>query len=190
MNFTGRKSIPAGLAAPALAALLLCGCTGLGASAPQRAAAVQPVPATQTAASSTASPGYCPSLHLREGTETLRRHAGGETDNASAVIWQASITDTARECRYGDGRLTIRVGVAGRVIAGPRGGPGAVTVPLRIVVLKHPEEVLASELRQVSVTVSASLSAGFSDVAEITVPSPGRSRNYLVYAGFDEAARE
>jgi len=65
-----------------------------------------------------------------------------------------------------------------------------VTLPLRIVVMKHPEEVLASELRQISVAIPASLSVGFSHVAEITVPSPGRSRNYLVYAGFDEAGSE
>ena len=190
MNVTARGLFPAGGLAPALAALVLCGCTGLGGSAPQRAQAVQPVAAAQTAAPAAAASLYCPSLRLREGAETLRRHAGGGADDASAIVWQASITDTARECRYGGGRLTIRVGVAGRVIAGPRGGPGAVTVPLRIVVLKFPEEVLASERRQVSVTIPASLSAGFSHVAEITVPSPGEDRDYLVYAGFDEAGRE
>ena len=195
MTVTAQGSIPAGPIAPALAALLLCGCTGFGGSAPQRPAAAQPVAAAQTAAATqtptAASPSvYCPRLRLREGTETLRRQAGGEADDASAVVWQASITDTARECRYADGRLTIRVGVAGRVIAGPRGGPGAVTVPLRIVVVKDPEEVLASELRQVSVTIPASLSVGFSHVADVTVPSPGEDRDYIVYAGFDSAGSE
>jgi hypothetical protein len=132
-------------------------------------------------------PDYCPDLRVREGTEMLRRYERGKEDDSSAIIWQASIGETARECLYDlEGNVTIRIGVSGRVLAGPKGGPGVVDVPLRIAIVKYEEAVLYSELNKLTVTIPASNSTVFRNVYEATVPSPGRDRDYLIYVGFDE----
>lgn len=176
-------------AAGSLAVLLLSGCMGIGASVPSAGPATEPVTSVAAVTPVAATTDYCPVLNVRDGTETLRRHAGNDA-SPSALVWQATIADAARECRVSpDGRMTIRVGIAGRVLAGPKGGPGAVAVPVRVVVIKHPEQVLASELKRLSVTIPPDLSVGFREVFEVTVPSPGEDRDYLVYVGFDEAGR-
>jgi hypothetical protein len=132
-------------------------------------------------------PDYCPDLRVREGTEVIRRYERGKEDDAGSIIWQASIGDTARECLYDtQGNVTIRIGVSGRVLAGPKGGPGVVNLPLRIAVIKHQQAVLYSEVKPLAITIPASNSTVFRNVYEATVPSPGRDRNYLIYVGFDE----
>ena len=135
-------------------------------------------------------PNYCPDLRVREGTEMLRRFERGKQDEAGSLIWQASIGDTARECLYDlEGNLTLRIGVSGRVLAGPKGGPGAVSLPLRIAVVKYQEAVLYSDLKQLAITIPATNSTVFRNVYEVTVPSPGNDRDYLIYVGFDEAGK-
>jgi hypothetical protein len=116
-----------------------------------------------------------------------RSYERGHEDEPAFVVWQGSVGDTARECLYdAAGNLTLRIGVSGRVIAGPRGGPQTVRLPLRIAVVKHKEAVLASELYPLSVAIPPGNSTVFTEVREITVPSPGSSRDYIVYVGFDE----
>ena len=135
-------------------------------------------------------PDYCPDLRVREGTEMLRRFERGQEAEAGAIVWQASIGDTARECLYDlEGNLTLRIGVSGRVLAGPKAGPGAVNIPLRVAVIKYQEAVLYSELKQLAITIPATKSTVFRNVYEVTVPSPGRDRDYLIYVGFDEAGK-
>ena len=132
-------------------------------------------------------PDYCPDLRVREGTEMLRRFERGKEDDSDSIIWQASIGETARECLYDQqGNLILRIGVSGRVLTGPKGGPGAVNLPLRIAVVKYQEAVLYSDLKQLAITIPATNSTVFRNVYEITVPSPGRDRDYLIYVGFDE----
>lgn len=135
-------------------------------------------------------PDYCPDLRVREGTEMLRRFERGKQDEPASLIWQASIGDTARECLYDlEGNLTLRIGVSGRVLAGPKGGPGVVNLPLRIAVVKYQEAVLYSDLKQLAITIPAANSTVFRNVYEATVPSPGRDRDYLIYVGFDEEGK-
>lgn len=135
-------------------------------------------------------PDYCPDLRVREGTEMLRRYERGKEGDPDSIIWQASIGDTARECLYDlEGNLILRIGVSGRVLAGPKGGPGVVNLPLRIAVVKYQEAVLYSDLKQLAITIPAENSTVFRNVYEITVPSPGRDRDYLIYVGFDEGGK-
>ncbi len=115
-------------------------------------------------------PDYCPDLRVREGTEMLRRFERGKEDDSDSIIWQASIGETARECLYDQqGNLILRI-----------------NLPLRIAVVKYQEAVLYSDLKQLAITIPATNSTVFRNVYEITVPSPGRDRDYLIYVGFDE----
>ena len=135
-------------------------------------------------------PDYCPELRIREGSQLVRRYEPGHIDDPAHVIWQASLGRTARECLYDlEGNLTLRIGVSGRVIAGPKGGAGPVEVPLGIVVEKYQEAELAAETLMLSVNIPPGNSTTFSEVREITVPSPGTDRDYLIHVGFGEKAQ-
>jgi hypothetical protein len=132
--------------------------------------------------------GYCPVIEVRDGTQAIRKYVKPREPSADTIVWQASIGETARQCvEDPNGTMTIKIGVSGRVLAGPKGGPADVTIPLRIAVVKYKEAVLSSELHRETVTIGADLSTVFRRVYEVTVPSPGEERNYLIYIGFDES---
>jgi hypothetical protein len=131
-------------------------------------------------------PDYCPELRILDGAELVRRYEPGHEGDDNAVLWQASFSQTARDCLYDtQGGLAIKVGVSGRVIAGPKGGSGDVTVPFKIAVVKFKEATLASEGYTLAATIPPTGSTTFAEVREIKVPSPGRGRDYIIYVGFD-----
>jgi len=176
--------------APILASFLVGGCSMFGRGDPE------PATTAATAASSPQSeeidvrrylgPDYCPELRVLGGAELVRRYERGHEDDPDYVVWQASVGRTARECLFDlQGGLTLKIGVSGRVIAGPKGGPTTVSVPLKIAVVKYREAVLASETLSVDVAIPAQGSTTFTQVKEILVPSPGQDRDYLIYVGFD-----
>ena len=94
----------------------------------------------------------CPKITVLEGTAGMR--IGLATGGASEVAIQASLGTTARECTILDNKVSIRVGVEGRLLVGVLGKPGTYTVPLRIVV-KRESVVLYSKYIPISVTVPA-----------------------------------
>lgn len=183
--------------APILALALagaVSGCMGFGSGSEPQADAVASTATGEAKAQEPLDvrrfigPDYCPEVRIREGTEVARRYEAGHENEAAGVIWQASIGKTARECLYDQGgNLTLRVGVSGRVVPGPKGGAQNVVLPLRIAVAKYREAVLASQLYPVSVVLPAASAGVFTQVHELTVPSPGAQRDYIIYIGFDES---
>jgi hypothetical protein len=146
-----------------------------------------------------ASDFECPSVTVRTGTSTLviTDKAKGEADSPLALKYQGSIVNTARECRYAAGIVTMKVGIEGRIITGPAGGPGQVDVPLRIAVVHEgpSPKVVVSKLARLSVPVTdGSGGATFTHVdPEISFPMPrpaGDIDAYIVYVGYDQQALE
>ena len=72
------------------------------------------------------------------------------------------------------------------MVSGPKGGPGSVSLPLRIAVVKYQEAVLTSELYPLEIVIPPTGSAVFTEVKELVLPSPGNDRDYILYVGFDE----
>ena len=177
----------AGIAAASLA-LALAGCSMFGGGPdPTTTAATGAKEAEQIDVRRYLGPNYCPELRILEGSQLARQYESGHEDDPAHVIWQASVGKTARECLYDlQNNLTLKIGVSGRVLAGPKGGPGLVSVPLRIAVVKHKEAVLSSDLFAVPVTIPAQGSTAFTDVREITVPSPGTDTDYIIYVALGE----
>lgn len=131
-------------------------------------------------------PNYCPELRVFEGAQLIRTYERGHQGDQGHVIWQASIGKTARECLYDtQGNLTLKVGIFGRTVAGPKGGADTVSLPIKIIVAKYKEAALATERFTLSVQIPPQGSAVFTQVKEITVPSPGEKRDYIIYIGFD-----
>jgi hypothetical protein len=131
-------------------------------------------------------PNYCPELRVVSGAELMRQYERGHEDDAKYVIWQASVGKTARECLWDlQGGLTLKIGVSGRVISGPKGGAATVPVPLKIAVVKNKEAVLATEKFTIDGAIPAAGSGVFTQVRDILVPSPGQDRDYIIFVGLD-----
>ena len=65
----------------------------------------------------------CPPVSIRAGASTYAVAAPGKQPVGNDLRFQATITRTARECDYNGGEITARIGIQGRVIAGPAGAP-------------------------------------------------------------------
>ena len=130
--------------------------------------------------------GYCPRVTLREGTAYFNTYAKGGEDDKSKIIYQASITDVTRTCARANGQLTIKVAVAGKIVPGPLGQAGNVTMPIRVAVVRG-DEVLYSQLHKHQVAVGSTAAATqfiFND-PNATVPDP-TAADLQVFAGYDE----
>ena len=88
--------------------------------------------------------------------------------------------------------MTMKVGIEGRVITGPAGGPGTVDVPLRIAVVQEGvnPKTIVSKFGQEQVAVSNAVDrVTFTHVdSDISFPLPvpiAALDSYIVYIGFD-----
>jgi hypothetical protein len=158
---------------------------------------------------------YCPKVTLRDGTAYFNTYAkvsqkpkkkadatGTDTQAAqpapdgtavdpntdpTKIIYQASITDVTRDCSRANGQLTMKIGVAGKIVPGPMFSPGTISMPIRIAVM-HGTDVLYSQLRPYQVQVSDPSTATqfvFTD-SNVVIPEPS-ARDYQAFAGYDEA---
>lgn len=134
----------------------------------------------------------CPSVAIRFGASTLAVGLPGKPASGSDLRYQGSITRTARDCNLQGGQVTARIGIVGRIIAGPAGAPATVDVPMRVAVVQEgaPEKVIVTKAFRTTVTMEGE-NTEFSLVGEdITYPAPTVAANdkYIFYVGFDPAA--
>lgn len=130
---------------------------------------------------------YCPAVRIRSGTETLRSFPqGADKENPDNLRYQAVISQVARECAYSGQNLKINVGARGRIITGPKGGSGDVTMPIRVAVTVGRDTVYSKLHRPVETIQPGRTNAVFQFVdQEVVIPAP-TATNVRVYVGFDE----
>ena len=137
----------------------------------------------------------CPPVTVRTGASTLTitgKQPDSTDPNALALRYQGSVVRTARECKVNAGTMTMKIGVEGRIIVGPAGGPGAVDVPLRLAVVHEGPQAKAVAAKLIHVPVSVGEGAPYVNFEhveqDVTFPLPrpiGAIENYVVYVGFD-----
>lgn len=135
----------------------------------------------------------CPPVTIRAGASTYQVAAPGKQPVGNDLRFQVTITRTARECSYNAGEITARIGIQGRVIAGPAGAPSAVDIPIRVAVVQSgiQEKTIATKAYRTSVTMSEDGSVPFTLVAEdLVYPAPPGAvgDSYIFYIGFDPQA--
>ena len=135
----------------------------------------------------------CPPVSIRAGASTYAVAAPGKQPVGNDLRFQATITRTARECSINGSEITARIGIQGRVIAGPAGAPQTVQVPLRVAVVQSgiSEKTIATKAYQTTVTMTEGGSEPFTLVADDLVypaPSGAVADNYVFYIGFDPQA--
>jgi hypothetical protein len=132
----------------------------------------------------------CPPVTVRAGASTYAVAAPGKQPVGNDLRFQATISKMARECTVNGGVITARIGIQGRVIAGPSGAPSSVQVPIRVAVVQGgvSEKTIATKAYQTTVNMTEGGSEPFTLVAEdITYPAPPGAvgDSYIFYIGFD-----
>jgi hypothetical protein len=133
----------------------------------------------------------CPGVEVRQGASTLAVNASATEASPMTLRYQVGIGDTARECAPLGAVMTMKVGVQGRILLGPAGGPGQIDIPLRMAVVQegaNPKTVVSKFYRLPVTIPPGQVSIPFMYVEQdITFPMP-RARDldaYVVYVGFD-----
>lgn len=150
--------------------------------------------ATQAPFETTDTSGlFCPEVKIRPGASTYAVAAPGKQPVGNDLKFQATITRTARECQINAGEITAKIGIQGRVIAGPSGAPASVQVPLRVAVVQGgvSEKTITTKVYQTTVSMAESGSEPFTLVADDLVypaPSAAVGDTYIFYIGFDPQA--
>lgn len=138
----------------------------------------------------------CPEITVRPGAATFLLNAKGAAGEATAMDlrYQGTLIRFARECKTAAGIMTMKVGIEGRVIVGPAGGPGQVDLPVRLAVVQEgpsPKTVL-SKLARIAVTVSSDPTVEFTHIdPDVSFPLPrplAALEQYVIYVGFDPSA--
>ncbi len=188
---TTSRLLRGGRVIPVLLALGLGACAGVSEKNVIESSAIVTAPTKEAGDFDfTKRSSYCPPIQVRPGTSTMEVHERGHERDQNHVRYLASISQTARECTMAGDTLTIKVGIAGRVVAGPKGSAGNITLPVRVAVAKQfgGTGPLYSQLFQIPVTLSPPhFGANYNQVYDqIVVQAPPQDRNLIIFVGFDE----
>jgi hypothetical protein len=151
----------------------------------------EPSPAEKQAAVTNIAETICPPVDVRAGASTLTVPPG--SSDALALRYQGSLGELARECNVSGGVMRMKIGIEGRVLVGPAGGPGQLDVPLRYAVVKEGPEpkTVVSKFSKIQVAIPEGRpNVLFTHVdSDIAFPMPPGLdiEAYVVYVGFDPA---
>ncbi|MBX4927791.1 hypothetical protein HJA97_08820 [Rhizobium binae] len=125
--------------------------------APANPSSNNPSIGTAKTAQGTVAPvvqGACPQIFLRDEDAIFRTYAKGKKDDPQQIVFQASFGDYTRQCTLNDTSLTMTVVAQLRLITGPAGNPGPVTLPIRVTILDG-QNVLYSEVTKFPTEIPA-----------------------------------
>jgi hypothetical protein len=134
----------------------------------------------------------CPRLSISPRGSHLTIYEDGRAGDGLAIMHRGEITKTARECQIEPGRVTVKYGFSGRVLLGPRGKAGSVTLPINVVVTDSKREKITSDTMSVGVAVAVDNPIGyFSTVRSVTfdIPEGTRPGEFELFVGFDQGAQ-
>ncbi|MEQ1652646.1 MAG: hypothetical protein ABL897_09175 [Hyphomicrobium sp.] len=133
----------------------------------------------------------CPRFIVAPRDNNITFYEAGRTGDGLAIMHRGEITKTARECQLEPGRVTVKYGFSGRVLLGPKGKPGNISLPLNVSVNDSKRAKVAGDSVKVDVMVEADKPIGyFSAVRTVTfdVPEGARAGEFEVMVGFDNKA--
>jgi len=149
------------------------------------------------AAGPTESPDIdCPGVEIRQGASTFQQNGPDNGSSALSLRYQANFVRFARECAVRAGNVVMKVGVEGRVILGPAGAAGQVTLPVRLAVVKEglePQTIWTKFYMVPVVMPPGQPNVLFTHVEEdLSFPNPPGDDldKYVVYVGFDPDSAE
>ena len=130
----------------------------------------------------------CPRMVVVSRDNNITFYEPGRAGDGLAIMHRGEITKTARECQVEPGRVTLKYGFSGRVLLGPRGKPGNITLPVNVTVTDSKRAKITGDAMKVDVSVGSDKPIGyFSAVRTLTfdVPEGSRAGDFEVQVGFD-----
>ena len=130
----------------------------------------------------------CPQVVAWPRERLVTIYQPGHVGDTLFAVHRGEITKMSRECQFHGGRVVVKYGVAGRVQLGPKGHPGAVTLPVSVRAAGPGQVTLASDRMNVSATIPASAPVGyFSMVREVSFPIQvgTRPEDYKIFVAFE-----
>jgi hypothetical protein len=127
----------------------------------------------------------CPVVEIEDGAATAR--VGGPEN--TAVRYQFDLVDTARECQPRGDQFSLKVGVAGRLLIGPAGSPGAYSTNVKVLVRREVDQKTVFEKTyRVEANTAGGVQAPFRLVTELVMLPLTRAQlndDYSIFVGFD-----
>lgn len=113
----------------------------------------------------------CPQVVAWPNERLRTVYQSGHDGDQDFAVYRGEITKLSRECRFYAGGVVVKYGFAGRVLLGPKGKSGAVTMPVNIRAAGANKQTLATDKLSVRATIPQDQTAGyFSMVREISFP--------------------
>lgn len=190
-RLTGTMLFAGGLAACSMGSIL----GGGSSTAAANSKALADTNASQAeiaAAAATALPAIapeCPPIKVRDGAQAIFSYAGNKVGNPADLQFQAVIDKESRNCVVSNGLITVKMGVVGRVLLGPKGTAGDYTVPLRFAVERDDMAVFAQNYNLPLTLSGSEQSKEFVKVVDnVAIPYVG-GENIVIWVGFDPKKR-
>lgn len=134
-----------------------------------------------------AQPG-CPRFVTWPRDSHLTIYEPGRVGDGLAIMHRGEISKTARECTMNGTQVTVKYGFSGRILLGPRGKSGPISLPINVFVTDAKREKVATDKLRVDASVALENPIGyFSAVRTVTfnVPEGARPGEFEVFVGFD-----
>jgi hypothetical protein len=131
----------------------------------------------------------CPPVQVEGGQRYVTIYEGNRVGDGNSVVHRAEITKTARECQATMGLVQVKYGIAGRVLLGPKGKPGTVTLPAVMQVLDKARNKVKSDPVSVTVTITRENPLSyFSIVRDVTIPVKDgtTAQDYTISIAFEK----
>lgn len=132
--------------------------------------------------------GGCPRFQVWPRDHHVTIYEQGRVGDGLAVMHRGEITQTARECQIEGNRVTVKYGFSGRVLLGPKGRPGTISLPVNVFVTDAKRERIAQDRATADVIVSADKPIAFFSAVKtvtFTIPEGSRPGEFEVFVGFD-----
>jgi hypothetical protein len=131
----------------------------------------------------------CPVIAAAQLDKVITVYDQARLNDNQFVMHRGEITKTARECQVFSNTVSVKYGVAGRVILGPKAKPGIITLPAMLTVTDPAKAKVRTVPMKIQVQVSMEEPVGFfSIVGQIDIPvSPGAlAKDYRLSVAFEK----
>jgi hypothetical protein len=127
---------------------------------------------------------HCPQVVAWPQDRVVTLYSPGHVGDSLSIVYRAELTKLARDCRMQGNYMIVRYGFAGRVLLGPKGRSGVVTLPISIRASGTDKKMISNTSLRVAASVPAGAPVGyFSQVKTLSFPIAigTRPEDYKIY---------
>ncbi len=130
----------------------------------------------------------CPKVIAAPRDNNLTIYEPGRVGDGLAIVHRGEITKTARECVIEGNKVIVKYGFSGRVLLGPRGKSGPISLPITVAVADSKREKVATDKLKVDTSAAIENPIGYFSAVRIIsfdIPEGARAGEYEVNLSFE-----